>query len=241
MKRMFTAVSLLVVLMVLFSVSYVGAEQRAPGTPSLRWVTTSATTAELRADNITTGGVAGNGAMNWDIYFRFPESMAAPLPGVSIVAGPAFLAQAPCTFVTNVTEAMPSLPGATGNHGVAINGFCTTAVPTNPVLGSDVLVATVTLSNCPAQSFVVDLDTGETVFGEGVTQIVDRFGDPYVLAANDVTDGAPMCAPTAVTMAGFDATTDSPAPFAAAAWPLLAGAAAVAAGGAYALLRRKSS
>ena len=49
-----------------------------------------------------------------------------------------------------------------------------------------------------------------------------------------------MCAPTAVTMSGFDATTDSPAPFAAAAWPLLAGAAAVAAGGAYALLRRKS-
>ena len=63
MKRTFGVASLLVITLLLLGVTYVGAEQRAPGSPSLRWVTTSATTAELRADNITNGGVAGNGAM----------------------------------------------------------------------------------------------------------------------------------------------------------------------------------
>lgn len=237
MKRSI-AVSLMVVLLVLVSVAYVGAEQRAPGTPSLRWVTTSATTAELRADNITNGGTAGNGAMTWDIYFRFPATVPSPYPGVSIVAGPLFLAQSPCGFTTNVSTGVPSGPGGTGDRGVIINGFCSSGIANNPVTGSDVLVATVTLANCPAQPFVVDLATGADVFGSGVTQIVDRNGDPYVLTEQDLTDGAQMCASTAVTMSGFEASAANPAPLVA-AWPLLAGAGALAAGGAYALLRRK--
>ena len=239
MKRSLAAVSLLAILLVLLSVSFVGAEQRAPGSPSLRWVTTSATTAELRADNITDGGVTGNGAMTWDIYFRFPASVASPYPSVAIVPGPLFAGQSPCGFTTNVSEGLPSEPGGTGDRGVIINGFCTSGIANNPVTGSDVLVATVTLGSCPAQGFVMDLDTGVAVFGDGVTQIVDRTGDPYVLTDGDLTDGDPMCAPTAVTMSGFDATTDSPAPFAAAPWPLLAGAGLAAAGGAFALLRRR--
>lgn len=239
MKRSIVVVSLLVLLLVLFSFTLVGAEQRAPGTPTLRWVTTSATTAELRADNLTNGGTAGNGAMTWDIYFRFPASVATPLPGVSVVAGPLFTGQSPCGFATNVSEGLPSEPGGGGTRGVIINGFCSSGIANNPVTGSNVLVATVTLASCPAQSFVMDLDTGADVFGAGVTAIVDRAGDPYTLTAQDLTDGTAMCAPTAVTMSGLDASSDSAAPFVASAWPLLAGAAAVAAGGAYALLRRK--
>lgn len=243
MKRIFSIVSMIAIMLLILGVPNVGAEPEAPGSPSLRWVTTSATTAELRADNITDGGVAGNGAMTWDVYFRFPASVPAPYPTVSIEAGPAFLAQSPCTFVTNVAAGLPSEPGGGGDRGIYISGFCTTAIANNPVTGSNVLIATVTLGSCPAGAgFLMDLDTGVAVFGDGVTQIVDRFGDPYILTAADLTDGAAMCGdPTAVTMSGFDATTNSPAPFAAAAWPLLAGAAAVAAGGAYALLRRKSS
>lgn len=240
MKRSIPLISMLVVLLILFSFSLVGAQQRAPGTPTLRWVTTGPTTAELRADNITDGGIAGNGAMTWDIYFRFPASVPEPLPTVSVVAGPSFIAQSPCGFTTNVSMGQPSEPGGTGNRGVFINGFCAAGIANNPVTGSNVLVATVTLASCPGQGFVMDLDTGEAVFGSGVTQLADRTGDGYIMTPQDLTDGTPMCAPTAVTMSGFDATTDSPAPFAAAAWPLLAGAAAVAAGGAYALLRRKS-
>ena len=78
MRRPIIAISLIVVLLVLLSVSYVSASERAPGSPTLRWVTTSATTAELRADGLTDGGVPGNGAMTWDIYFRFPNNVAAP-------------------------------------------------------------------------------------------------------------------------------------------------------------------
>ncbi|MBE2235223.1 MAG: hypothetical protein IAE85_17130 [Anaerolinea sp.] len=241
MKRSIAAISLLVVLLVLVSFSLAAAEPQAPGTPTLRWVTTSSTTAELRADNITDGGIPGNGAMTWDIYFRYPASVPAPLPSVSIVAGPLFVAQSPCTFTTNVTEGMPSEPGSAGNRGVMINGFCTTGIANNPVTGSNILVATVTLTSCSAQGFVMDLDDGVDVFGSGVSQLADRTGDGYLFTDSDLTDGAPMCgSPTAVTMTGLDAASSSAAPFAAAAWPLLAGAAAVAAGGAYALLRRKS-
>lgn len=86
----------------------------------------------------------------------------------------------------------------------------------------------------------MDLDSGDEVFDESVVNFADRNNDAYYLNDADLTDGDPMCVPTAVTMTGLDAASSSAAPFAAAAWPLLAGAAAVAAGGAYALLRRKS-
>ncbi len=239
LKRNIT-VSLVAALVLVLLATAVSAAPNAPGTPTVRWVTTSATTAELRADGITNGGVAGNGAMNWDIYFRFPNSVTSPYPIVSVVAGPAFVAQAPCGFQTNVSMSLPSAPGATGDRGVIVNGFCGSGVPNNPVTGDNVLLATITFASCPAASFVMDLDSGDDVFGASVAQIVDRSNSAYTLQDSDLTDGDPMCVPTAVTMAGFDAVTDSPAPFAGAAWPLLAGAAAVAAGGAYALLRRKS-
>lgn len=236
------AVLLSLVILLALATSIVAAAPDAPGTPTARWVTLNATTAEIRADGITDGGVSGNGAISWDFYFRFPGTVAAPYPAISITPGSAWTGMSPCTFTTNVAAALPSEPGAAGDRGVLISGFCTTGVPNNPVTGSNVLIATVTLGSCPTApgGFVMDLASGSDVFGEGVTQIIDRSNDPYTLTDADLTDGEPMCAPTAVTMSGFDATTDSPAPFAAAAWPLLAGAVAVAAGGAYALLRRKS-
>lgn len=209
MRRPIVAVSLIVVLLVLFSVSYVSASERAPGTPTLRWVTTSATTAELRADGLTSGGVQGNGAMTWDVFFRFPNTVPAPYPGVSIVAGPEFVAQAPCGFTTNVSEGLPSEPGGTGDRGVIINGFCSSAIANNPVTGDNVLVATITIASCPSVPFVMDLDTGAAVFGEGVTQIVDRDGDPYVLTAGDLTDGSAMCGPTAVELTNVQADSAS--------------------------------
>ena len=189
-------ISSVLILLVLLSVSHVGAEQQAPGTSSLRWVTTGVSTAELRADNITNGGFAGNGAMTWDVYFRFPVSVAAPYPGVSITPGPLFVAQSSCGFTTNVTVGAPSEPGGTGDRGVLINGFCSSGIANNPVTGSDILVATVNLTGCPGQSFVMDLDTGAAVFGSGVTQIVDTFPDPYVLTAQNLTDGSPICSAT---------------------------------------------
>ena len=240
-QRLLAVMLTSVVFLALLS-TVVAAAPAAPGAPTARWVTLNATTAEIRADGITDGGVSGNGAISWDFYFRFPPSVGAPYPVITITPGPAWPAMSPCTFATNVAPGLPSNPGATGDRGVLISGFCTTGVPTNPVTGNNVLIATITLASCPAgtSGFVMDLSSGVDVFGEGVSQIVDRSNDPYILTDADLTDGDPMCAPTAVTMAGFEATSDSPAPFAAAAWPLLAGAAVVVAGGAFALLRRKS-
>ena len=242
MKRKLVIVAVAALVLVLLA-TVVSAAPVAPGAPTLRWVTTSATTAEIRADGITNGGVAGNGAMNWDIYFRFPVAVNAPYPTVSITAGPAFAAQAPCGFQTNVSMNQPSAPGATGDRGVFINGFCASGVPTNPVTGSNVLVASVTLTGCPTggAGFVMDLDSGDDVYGVPVATMVDRNNDAYFFSDSDLTDGSPMCSsPTAVTMTGFDANKANPAAGGVMSlWPLLAGGAAVVAGGAYALLRRK--
>ena len=62
MKRRILLFCTAALALVLASVPLVSAAPQAPGTPTLRWVTTGATTAEIRADGITTGGTAGNGA-----------------------------------------------------------------------------------------------------------------------------------------------------------------------------------
>ena len=242
MKRRILVLLVVALTLLLLTASLTSAAPGAPGAPTLRWVTTSATTAEIRADGITNGGTAGNGAISWDLYFRFPVTVNSPYPVVTIAAGPAWTGMSPCTFATNVSMNQPSAAGATGDRGVLINGFCTSGVPTNPVTGSDVLVATVTFASCPAGSagFVMDLDSGDDVFGASVSQIVDKNNDAYTLTDADLTDGAPMCAPTAVTMTGFGANNENPAAGGVMAlWPLLAGGAAVVAGGAYALSHRK--
>jgi len=190
---------LLVVALTLFllTASLTSADPAAPGAPTLRWVTTGATTAELRADGLTNGGTAGNGAISWDLYFRFPATVNSPYPVVSIVPGAAWTGMLPCTFATNVSMNLPSAPGATGDRGVFINGFCTTGVPNNPVTGSDVLVATVTFASCPGGAgFVMDLDSGDDVFGASVADFVDRNNDAYLMSDAGMIDGAPMCAPT---------------------------------------------
>jgi hypothetical protein len=128
-NRRLLAVLLTAVVMLVLMASVAAAAPSAPGTPTARWVTLSATTAEIRADGITDGGVAGNGAISWDFYFRFPESVGAPYPVITITPGPAWPAMSPCTFATNVAPGLPSNPGATGDRGVLISGFCTTGVP----------------------------------------------------------------------------------------------------------------
>lgn len=242
MKRRLLILSMVVLVLILGTVSLTSASPEAPGAPTLRWVTTSATTAEIRADGITNGGTAGNGAISWDIYFRFPNSVNSPYPTVSITAGSAWTGMSPCGFSTNVSMNQPSAPGATGDRGVFINGFCASGVPNNPVTGSDVVVATVTLTGCPtgSQGFVMDLDSGDDVYGTPVAQMVDRNNDAYVFSDADLTDGTAMCTPTAVTMSGFDASNATPAAGGLTAlWPLVAAGAAMVAGGAYAVSRRK--
>jgi hypothetical protein len=205
----------------------------------MRWVQTGPTTAEVRADGITNGGVAGNGAIAWDVYFRIPESVTT-LPGISVTPDAVWTNQNPCGFqvVTNAGQPSVPPPPGSGDNGFYINGFCSSAIPTNPVTGDNVLLFTVNFTNCPAGGFIMDLSSGADVFGSGVTDMIDKAGDAFVLPEQNLTDGPACGAPTAVTMSGFDAGTASSAA-ASSALPLILGGAAVAAGGVFAYLRRK--
>lgn len=225
-RRLASLLAALVALAVLTSLASAG--PTAPGTPTLRWrATANPNVSEIYADAITDGGISGNGAMTWDIYFRFPNSVSAPYPGISITPGPAWTAMSPCGFSTNVSLAQPSEPGSTGDRGVWINGFCVSGIANNPVTGSNILVATITFTNCPASGFLMDLDSGDDVYGVAVAQLADRTGDGYTFFDADLTDGGACGNPTAVQLANISA--GPAAPLANALYPAVAGALALAA------------
>ncbi len=209
-----------------------GAASEGIGNPTLRVIAGGNNqSAVIVADGITNGGVSGNGAISWDIFFVVPSTVASA--DFSVTPGSAWTALCPGFFsVTKVGQGQ-----FLGGNAFLISGFCTQA-PTGAVTGSNVTVATLTFtSSCSTTgSFNINLSTGPQ--GDS-TDMFDASNNLHLFAEADLTDGGGLCAPTAVTMSGLDATSDSPAPFVASAWPLLAGAAAVAAGGAYALLRRK--
>ncbi len=134
--------------------------------------------------------------------------------------------------------------GSTGDRGVLINGFCTTGIPNNPVTGSNVLVATrhvQRLSRWQRLALSWTSTAAMMCSERPLPDMADKQSRTPILSRTlTLTDGAPMCAPTAVTMTGFGANNANPAAGGVMAlWPLLAGGAAVVAGGAYALSRRK--
>lgn len=204
------------------------------GSPTLRVVNGgSVSSATIFADGITDGGSAGNGAIGWDIYLTVPNTIG--LADFTATAGAVWVSACPGTFnVSKVTQTST----VAGHNAFLVSGVC--LLPqTSVVTGSNVPVVTLNFTSPCAitGTFDLNLDTGPQ---NDSTDMFDLIGEVYIFPGASLTDGGDLCGPTAVTMSGFDAATDSPAPFAAAAWPLLAGAAAVAAGGAYALLRRKS-
>ncbi len=204
------------------------------GSPTLRVIQGSDNkTAVIVADGITDGGSPGNGAISWDIFFVLPSTVT--LNDFNVTAGPAWSPMCPGFFtVVKVGQGV-----FLGGNAFMISGFCVQP-PASAVTGSNVTVATLTFtSSCTTTgAFDVNLSTGPV--GDS-TDMFDSTNTLHLFTEADLTDGGNVCGnPTAVTMTGLDAASGSAAPFAAAAWPLLAGAAAVAAGGAYALLRRKS-
>ncbi len=224
----------LLLLAILLLAPVAGAAPAGIGNPTLRVIPgANNQSAVIVADGITDGGVSGNGAISWDVFFVLPSTVA--LGDFSVTAGPAWTALCPGFFSPTKVGQGTFL----GGNAFLISGFCSPVTPTGAVTGSNVTVATLTFtSSCATTgSFNVNLSTGPQ--GDS-TDMFDTANNLHLFAEGDLTDGGGLCAPTAVTMSGFDATTDSPVPFAGAAWPLLAGAAAVAVGGAYALLRRKS-
>jgi hypothetical protein len=224
----------LVLLVALILVPVAGAASEGIGSPTLEVIAGGNNqTAVIVADGITNGVVAGNGAISWDIFLVLPSTVNSA--DFSVTPGSAWTALCPDNFSVSKVGQGTFL----GGNAFLISGFCSPVVPNGAVTGSDVTVATITFSSsCTTTgSFNVNLSTGPQ--GDS-TDMYDTANNLHLFAESDLTDGGGLCSPSAVTMSGFDAAAESPAPFVASAWPLLAGVVAVAAGGAYALLRRKS-
>lgn len=207
-KRHFVILAALVALLLIASMA--SASPAAPGAPTLRWrATSNPAVSEIYADGITNGGTAGNGAISWDIYVRLPVSVPEPYPTLALTPGPAWTAMSPCGFGTSVTPGLAGQNGA-GTNGYFLSGSCSSGVPTNPVTGDNVLVATVTLTNCPASGFVMDMDSGDDAFGAPVTAIVDRNNSAYNPTDGELTDGGACGNPTAVTLSNVSAGPVAP-------------------------------
>jgi hypothetical protein len=208
------------------------AASASPGTPVAQVACVAGGTATNAQARVDFDNITGTGAAGFTIVFTLPDVGVSATTGACVSPG-AFGAIPGCNaFDCTVVNR--------GSGNFSIEGVCSSGNPGN--LMGNVQGPTIALTNSGAAGTkTVDLLTNA---GAVVSEIFDADGDTSVFTNDRLIDGFAAfgvpCEPTAVTMAGFDATSDSPAPFAAAAWPLLAGAAAVAAGGAYALLRRKS-
>ena len=202
------------------------------GSPTLSAVPGAASMqVDIVATGITNGGVAGNGAISWDVYFVVPTTVASA--DFTVTPGSAWTALCPGSF----TVVKSSQGQFLGGNAFLISGFCTVS-PTGAVTGDNVLVATLTFTgSCSATGgFDVNLSTGPF---DDSTDMFDSNNELYLFAEGSLADGGGICLPTAVTMSGMEAGSSNAAPFAAASWPVLAGLGTLAAGGVYALARRK--
>jgi hypothetical protein len=173
------------------------------GNPTLRArATGNPNVTEIIADGITDGGIAGNGAAAFTIWFTVPSNVA--LGDVTATAGPAWLAQN-CGFATTMT----SQPPIGGRNTVQLDGYCTAAAGGPRVTGSNVLVASLTFSSasCSANpgGFLVDL----TAEGEN-TSLFEPDGTPYIFPPGALTDGGACGNPTAVTLSNVTASPVAP-------------------------------
>lgn len=173
------------------------------GNPTLRArATGNPNVTEIIADGITDGGIPGNGAAAFTIWFTVPSNVA--LADITAAAGPAWLAQN-CNFSTTMT----SQPPIGGRNTVQLDGYCTGAAGGPRVTGSNVLVASLTFSaaSCSANpgGFLVDL----TAEGEN-TSLFEPDGTPYIFPAGALTDGGACGNPTAVTLSNVTASPVAP-------------------------------
>jgi hypothetical protein len=233
LARKFSA-SVALVVVLLLALTSVASMQAGPGTPSLVIGTGTDTGCTGQASvPLTLNGMGGSGTAGYSVLIGVP--VGSVTFSDTCVGGPAFTGGGCTSFSCTVTDVGN---GTTGLNVFQVDGVCLSG--TTPAVTGDQLAATLTVlrSDAPLDSYVID---GLPTDGAGTfTQVFDPQAVTYNIPDGSITDGSVNWCPTAVTMSGFDAATDSPAPFTAAAWPLLTGALAVAAGGAYALLRRKS-
>ncbi len=236
-RKMFATLFLVVMLMLLTTTM---ASMQGPSVQQVIMGTgTDASCTGQVAVPVNMTGLGGSGASGFTLITGVPLGTISIAP--TCVFGGQFAANCSAVSGIQICSVADINDHATGLNLYQVDAGCLPiSAPPVPVTG-DTLAATITVNrnSAPEDSHVLDLLPSD---GAGTfTQIVDLNAATFNVPDSGLVDGSVNWCPTAVTMSGFDATTNSPAPFAAAAWPLLAGAAAVAAGGAYALLRRKSS
>ena len=203
--KLFRLVAVLVAVTLLIAVLplVTGASPDGLGNPTLRArATGNPNVTEIIADGITDGGIAGNGAAAFTVWFTVPSNVA--LGDITAAAGPAWLAQN-CNFATTMT----SQPPIGGRNTVQLDGYCTGAAGGPRVTGSNVLVASLTFSSasCSANpgGFLVDL----TAEGEN-TSLFEPDGTPYIFPPGALTDGGACGNPTAVTLSNVTASPVAP-------------------------------
>jgi hypothetical protein len=236
-----------VVAMMTAAVSITSSAPVSPGNPSVRTTCADASSATGTTTvnvPVTIQGLSDLGAAGYTFYMEVPS--AATIPNTGSNAGPEFSAW--CTGIggtpqigrTDITDdSTCGQPHTAGTNCWQVNVFCftlgslsggvqpslTSQLAVQAPLGSHNLTIVPVLENgSPSRVFDVN---GASANMSSITN-----ASPTVVIGGN-------CIPTAVTVAGLEAASGSAAPFAAATWPLLAGAAALAAGGAYTLLRRK--
>lgn len=168
------------------------------GNPTMRArATSNPNVVEVRADGITDGGITGNGAAAYTIWFTVPSNVL--LADIANTPGAPFVNQN-CSFSSTMT----SQPPIGGRNTYQLDGYCTNTASGPRVTGSNILVTTLTFSvaSCTANpgGFIVDL----TAEGDN-TSLFEPDGTPYIFPASALTDGGACGNPTAVQLANITA------------------------------------
>ena len=230
MNKYLRLISIVAGVVVLCAIPFIAAA--SPGTPTATAVCLAGGTTTNAQTRVDFSNITGTGAAGFTIAFALPNAGVTATTGPCASAG-AFAALPGCTaFSCSVVNR--------GSGNYSIEGVCSDGNPSN-LLGS-VQGPTVNLVNSGAAGTkTVNLLPNA---GAVVSEIFDAANDSSVFTDDRLIDGVAAfgvgCVPTAVTMTGFGANNENPAAGGVMAlWPLLAGAAAVVAGGAYALSHRK--
>ena len=234
MKRKLTSLGLAIVILVAM-VAVVSAAPGGTGT-IVRWEQTGPTTAEIRVDGIANGLPAGG--ISYDIYMRVPDGV--PMPTVSVASvGPAW-AGLNCGFSASFyPQPSSGPPPGSGDHGLLLIGSCTSGVAQGTVTGDNVLLASVDLSSCPQGGFTMDLDSGDDVYGDSLSDIVGT-STAYFFTDQEMIDGPACGAPTAVELTNVQAESAPTSSVQYGALLAVAAIAAVVAGAGFAMRRRNS-
>lgn len=204
MKSHRYAVILIVVFMSLGVLPLVSASAPSGiGTPYL-WAdaTGNPSVTQFIANGITDGGIPGNGAAAFTIWFTVPSNIG--LADISSAAGQAWIDQN-CGFATTLT----AQPPIDGRNTFQLDGYCTGIAAGPRVIGNMVQVATVTFSAASCTANQSGFSVRPVADGEN-TSLFEPDGTPTIIPAERMWEGGGCGNPTAVTLSNVTASPVAP-------------------------------